>query len=310
MAAPEETCAALVVRELVHCGGVCVCFANPGTTEMHIVAALEKQAQQQQPGMRSILCLHEAVATGAADGYARINSSPALVLLHLGPGLGNGLCNLHNAHRARSPVIVLVGEHATWHQAADPVLAQDIQALAATVSGAVLTIASPAQAASSVHAALALASTSGGNSSLLSSDGDKAAATTADVKPGSCPASKVVTLVLPHDVSWTPPPPLPAAPAATESHLRCLPRQLRLSESPAGWQFLADCAAALRAAPRGKAALLLGGAALLNDGVCASAGCCSRCGSLGREANGACTHPRLRFTAATCSHAHTQQVTR
>ncbi|MDT7740205.1 MAG: acetolactate synthase large subunit, partial [Mycobacterium sp.] len=95
-------------------GGVDVCFANPGTSEMHFVAALDTVAQ-----MRGVLTLFEGVATGAADGYARIADRPAAVLLHLGPGLGNGLANLHNARRARVPMVVVVGDHATYHKKYD-----------------------------------------------------------------------------------------------------------------------------------------------------------------------------------------------
>ncbi len=92
--------------------GVNVCFANPGTSEMHFVAALD-----DVPDMRGILTLFEGVATGAADGYARVSGHPATTLLHLGPGLGNGLANLHNARRARVPVVNIVGDHATYHAA-------------------------------------------------------------------------------------------------------------------------------------------------------------------------------------------------
>jgi acetolactate synthase-1/2/3 large subunit len=110
--------------------GVRVCFANPGTTELPIVAALDKT-----PGIRAFLGLFEGVCTGAADGYGRMLDKPAMVLLHLGPGLGNGIANLHNARRAKSPVLNVVGEHATWHRDADPPLAMDIEGLARTVSG-------------------------------------------------------------------------------------------------------------------------------------------------------------------------------
>ena len=89
--------------------GVEVCFTNPGTSEMHFVAALDRQ-----DGMRAVLGLFEGVVTGAADGYARMAGKPACTLLHLGPGLANGLANLHNARRARSPVVNVVGEHATY----------------------------------------------------------------------------------------------------------------------------------------------------------------------------------------------------
>jgi len=111
-------------------GGVDVCFSNPGTSEMHFVAALDTV-----PEMRGVLVLFEGVATGAADGYARIADRPAAVLLHLGAGLGNGLANLHNARRARVPMVVVVGDHATYHKKYDAPLESDIDALAGTVSG-------------------------------------------------------------------------------------------------------------------------------------------------------------------------------
>jgi acetolactate synthase-1/2/3 large subunit len=110
-------------------GGVEVCFANPGTTELPLVLALDSV-----PGPRSILCLHENVATGAADGYGRMAAKPAMCLLHLGVGLANGLTNLHNARRAFTPVVNVIGDHATWHLPADPLLATDIVSLARTVS--------------------------------------------------------------------------------------------------------------------------------------------------------------------------------
>jgi acetolactate synthase-1/2/3 large subunit len=110
--------------------GVKVCFANPGTTELPIVAALDRAA-----GIRAYLGLFEGVCTGAADGYGRMLEKPAMALLHLGPGFANGIANLHNARRARSPVLNVVGEHATWHRDADPPLAMDIESLARTVSG-------------------------------------------------------------------------------------------------------------------------------------------------------------------------------
>ena len=110
--------------------GVDACFMNPGTSEMHFVAALDSV-----PQMRGVLALFEGVATGAADGYARMAGRPAAVLLHLGPGLANGLANLHNARRAHSPVVVIVGAHATGHVRYDAPLQSDIEALARTVSG-------------------------------------------------------------------------------------------------------------------------------------------------------------------------------
>src|SRR6202453_3973527 len=110
--------------------GVDVCFSNPGTSEMHFVAALDAV-----PEMRGVLCLFEGVATGAADGYGRMAGRPAAALLHLGPGLGNGLANLHNARRAHTPVVAVVGDHATYHKRLDAPLESDIDALAGTVSG-------------------------------------------------------------------------------------------------------------------------------------------------------------------------------
>src|ERR671926_190634 len=92
-----------LIRTLVD-GGVDVCFANPGTSEMHFVAALDAV-----PEMRGVLALFEGVVAGAADGYGRMAGRPAAALLHLGPGLGNGLANLHNARRARTPVVNIVG---------------------------------------------------------------------------------------------------------------------------------------------------------------------------------------------------------
>ncbi len=106
-----------------------VCFANPGTSEMHFVAALDRKLE-----MRCILGLFEGVATGAADGYARMADKPAAVLLHTGAGLANGVANLHNARRARSPVVNIVGDHATYHLKYDAVITSDIDGLARPVS--------------------------------------------------------------------------------------------------------------------------------------------------------------------------------
>ena len=107
--------------------GIEVCFANPGTTEMPLVAALDRV------GLRAVLGLFEGVCTGAADGYARMAERPAATLLHLGPGFANGLANLHNARRAGSPVLNWIGDQATWHLSADAPLTSDIRALAGTV---------------------------------------------------------------------------------------------------------------------------------------------------------------------------------
>ena len=149
--------------------GVDVCFMNPGTSEMHFVGALDAV-----PEMRGVLALFEGVATGAADGYARIAGKPAAVLLHLGPGLANGLANLHNARRARTPVVVIVGAHATGHVRYDAPLQSDIEALARTVSGWVHT---------------------SGTTRDLAQDAMRAVA--------AAQSGQIATLVLPADVSWS-----------------------------------------------------------------------------------------------------------
>src|SRR5918995_6318092 len=113
-----------MIRTLVD-AGVTTCFTNPGTSEMHFVAALDSV-----PEMRGVLGLFEGVATGAADGYARMTARPAATLLHLGPGLANGLANVHNARRARSPMVNIVGEHGTAHQGLQSPLETDIEAVA------------------------------------------------------------------------------------------------------------------------------------------------------------------------------------
>ena len=105
------------------------CFMNPGTSEIHFVSALDSVKE-----MHSVLCLFEGVATGCADGYARVTGKPAAALLHLGPGLGNGIANLHNAKKAYTPMVNLVGQHATSHLAYDAPLSTDIEGLARPVS--------------------------------------------------------------------------------------------------------------------------------------------------------------------------------
>ncbi|HKJ24992.1 MAG TPA: acetolactate synthase large subunit, partial [Myxococcota bacterium] len=151
--------------------GVDVCFANPGTTEMPLVAALDAV-----PGMRGILGLFEGVCTGAADGYGRMTGRPALTLLHLGPGFANGIANLHNARRAPSPIVNVIGDHASWHLAADAPLTADIESLASPVSRFVR--------ASSEAAALG----------RDTADAISAARAT----PGG-----VATLIVPADVQWS-----------------------------------------------------------------------------------------------------------
>ena len=151
--------------------GVDVCFANPGTSEMHFVAALD-----DVPAMRGVLCLFEGVATGAADGFGRVAGRPAATLLHLGPGLGNGLANLHNARRARTPIVNIVGDHATYHSRYDAPLQSDITSIARPVSGWY-------------------------RSSARADDvgADAADAVAAAYGPPGC----VATLVLPADSSWS-----------------------------------------------------------------------------------------------------------
>ena len=150
--------------------GLDTCFANPGTSEMHFVAALD-----QAPGMRCILGLHETIATGMADGYWRIAGKPACTLLHCGPGLANGLTNLHNARRARSGIVNIVGDQATYHRPHDPPLTADTEAMARTVSAWVHTTTAAKDVGRDAAEAI------------------RAARTT----PG-----QVATLILPSDASW------------------------------------------------------------------------------------------------------------
>ena len=161
-------------RSLIHSlvdAGVDVCFMNPGTSEMHFVAALDAV-----PAMRGVLAMFEGVATGAADGWARVTGRPAAVLLHLGPGLGNGLANLHNARRAHSPVLCIVGAHATRHVPYDAPLESDITGPARAVSGWVHTSGTSRAVAADAMRALEATGLDGG---------------------------QVATLVLPADVSWS-----------------------------------------------------------------------------------------------------------
>lgn len=158
-----------LVQTLVD-SGVEVCFTNPGTSEMHFVAALDRIK-----GMRSILGLFEGVVTGAADGYGRMAGKPASTLLHLGPGLGNGLANLHNAKKANTPIINIVGQHATYHIQYDAPLNSDIVGIARPVSGWVK------QSTSSRTVAM---------------DGSLAVAASMEA-PG-----QIATLILPADTAW------------------------------------------------------------------------------------------------------------
>jgi len=158
-----------LIRTLV-AGGVEVCFANPGTSEMHFVAALDRVE-----GMRCILGLFEGVVTGAADGYARMTDKPAATLLHLGPGLANGVANLHNAHKASTPIINIVGDHATYHRQFDAPLTSDIESVAWSTSGWVRTSPDARSVAADGAAAIVASQT---------------------------PPGRVATLILPADTAW------------------------------------------------------------------------------------------------------------
>src|SRR5438270_13872454 len=159
-----------LIRTLMQ-GRVTTCFTNPGTSEMHFVAALDSV-----PEMNAVLALFEGVATGAADGYARMADRPAAALLHLGPGLGNGLANLHNARKARVPMVNIVGDHATYHTQYDAQLQSDIETVARNCSGWVRTSSS---------------------TEVLASDAVDAIAAAIG------PPGQVATLILPADVSWS-----------------------------------------------------------------------------------------------------------
>ncbi len=163
---------------------VSVCFANPGTSEMHFVAALD-----ETPEMKAVLCLFEGVATGAADGYARVSGTPAATLLHLGPGLANGWANLHNARRAHTPIVNIVGDHATYHAIHDAPLQSNIESLAEPLEGWY----------------------------RRSVDANSLATDVADAVAASYgPPGRVATLVLPADVSWNEVEPPSAWPVAAQ----------------------------------------------------------------------------------------------
>ena len=147
---------------------ITVCFTNPGTSEMHFVAALD-----EVEGMRCVLCLFEGVLSGAADGYARMARKPASTLLHLGPGLGNALANIHNAKKGHVPMVNIVGDHATYHLQYDAPLTADIEGIARPVSDWVHTARSPRDIARDTAEAIRQAG-----------------------------IGRVATLMLPADVSW------------------------------------------------------------------------------------------------------------
>lgn len=137
-----------VLCDVLLANDVKVCFANPGTSEMHFVAALDRKLE-----MRCVLGLFEGVVTGAADGYARMTDCPAATLLHTGPGLANGLANMHNARRAMSPMINIVGDHASYHLPLDAPLTSDIEGLAAPMSNWIRRIEGPADVQPATEAA-------------------------------------------------------------------------------------------------------------------------------------------------------------
>jgi acetolactate synthase I/II/III large subunit len=170
-----------LVRTLLG-SGIDMCFANPGTSEMHFVAALDRVE-----GMRCVLCLEEGSVTGAAEGYARMAEKPASTLLHLGPGLANGLTNLHNARRGYSPMVNIVGEHATYHRVYDAPLTSDIEAVAKTFSHWVHMATEAGSVAQDAAGAIAAARR---------------------------PPGQIATLILPADVAWNEAPDGPAAPPA------------------------------------------------------------------------------------------------
>ncbi len=189
-----------LVQTLVD-AGVTTCFANPGTSEMHFVSALDRVA-----GMRCVLGLAETVVTGCADGYGRMMGRPAATLLHCGPGLGNGLANLHNAKRAYTPVVNIVGDHATYHVGYDTPLTSDVESLARPVSNWVRLSQHAHQVADDAALAVHAARTS----------------------PGG-----VATLILPADTAWTqsdgprPPHAVPPRPKASSDRIDSVARALR-----------------------------------------------------------------------------------
>src|SRR3954462_12955739 len=158
-----------LVRTLL-ASGIDTCFANPGTSEMHFVSALDRV-----PGMRCVLGLAETVVTGCADGYGRIAGKPASTLLHCGPGFANGIANLHNARRANTPIVNIMGDHATWQRPFDSPLTSDTEALARSCSTWVRTCSDASRVGADAAAAVQAARTA----------------------PG-----QVATLILPADCAW------------------------------------------------------------------------------------------------------------
>ena len=162
-----------LVRTLV-ASGVELCIANPGTSEMHLV-----QAMDQVPGMRAVLGLFEGVCTGAADGYGRMTGTPAATLLHLGPGLANGIANLHNARKAGTPVLNIVGNHPYSHIGYDAPLTSDIDTLARNFSAWTKSCST---------------------ADTLAQDGADAVTATLRANPGA--AGQIATLIVGADAAW------------------------------------------------------------------------------------------------------------
>lgn len=170
--------AAQALLRAAHAAGIDLCLANPGTTEMSLVAAID------EPGApRAVLGLFEGVCTGAADGFARMLGRPAMTLTHLGPGFANGIANLHNARRAHVPVVNLIGDHASWHLRYDAPLASDIESLARPVSAWYRSVAAPERAAPDLLDAVDAACADGGGIATLVFPMDHQAAGVADAPP-------------------------------------------------------------------------------------------------------------------------------
>lgn len=201
-----------------------VCFANPGTSEMHFVAALDRVG-----GMRCVLGLFEGVVTGAADGYGRMLDRPAVTLLHLGPGLANGLSNLHNAIRANSPIVNVIGDHATYHRHLDAPLTSDIEGTARPFSHWVRTAANADSLAADAVAAVAAARSA----------------------PG-----KVASLILPADAAWN-----------EVRNTQPVPDSASLLSPPARPSDITIDTAAKILKEGGNSALILGGQATRQPGI-------------------------------------------
>ncbi|MGE0796838.1 MAG: acetolactate synthase large subunit [Lautropia sp.] len=227
--------------------GVDTCFANPGTSEMHFVAALDRK-----PAMRCVLGLSEGVVTGMADGYARMTEKPAATLLHLGPGLANGLANIHNAKRANTPMINVVGDHASYHLALDAPLTSDIESLARPMSHWVRRVADAADVSRAAAEAVAVATT---------------------------PPGRIATLILPADAAWND---APAVIAGAERAPAWRPDEARVREAA---QALRDGRSAGH-----DTVIMLSGTALRADALAIAGRIAAATGArlLAQQSNGRC----------------------